>query len=76
MRTEVIESEVIEILYAHNDELTTTPRLTWMLIKDKLNWADIAVTNPEFIWDRYLLPVMMMADQGVQVFLRETKKSR
>ena len=71
MRNEEIESVVIEILYANKDRLTTTPRLTWMLIRDKLNWADIAVTNPEYIWDRYLLPVMMSVDQGVKVFARD-----
>lgn len=59
MRHDAIESEVIEILYANSDELTTTPRLTWMLIKDKLNWADIAVTNSEYIWDRYIVPVLL-----------------
>lgn len=65
---------VIETLEAHADLLTVSPALTLEMLKPKLTDAimtNIALTaDPKRVWDRYLVPMLLMADMNVKVFAR------
>lgn len=61
-------SIAIQLLIDHKDELALDPRLTYDLIKDELDYDAISVTNDEFVWFRYVVPVLVK--HGVKVFAR------
>ena len=59
---------VIEALYDHKDRLVMSPRVTYLALKDRLDWESISNTRPDCIWDRYVFP--HVAAMNVKVFAR------
>ena len=66
---------ILDTLKRYQDILVISPELMLEMIKPKLTdivMSNIALTAPEHVWDRYLMPVLMMADMNVKVFARES----
>lgn len=68
-----IYSIILDALKAKSAQLTLSPNLTLALLKPKLEdhtMTNIALTDPEHIFDRYLIPILLKDDMCVKVFAR------
>ena len=64
---------ILDALEAKSDQLMLSPELTLELLKPKLDdymMTNIAITAPEHIYDRYLMPRLLRDDMRVVVFAR------